>query len=269
MAKPRTANLPDLSALREPPGEFMRDIQRVLLRRGDHDLPSLSIAEQVAARLAGMIALDRLKPGQRILEEEICAVLGVSRAPVREALRMLERDRLLVVVPRKGAQVSDYSLQELHDIFEVRASLIATTYEGMVRAHPEEFAAAIAAGLAELEAAARSGLRDDYALASFRLTTRLRGLCDNGLLFDMVQSLALQTLRYSRLGFGTAQGIERSLRDWRAILRAARRRDPAKAAELVRRRIGGSRDAAMRALQAELAAREAAASRNGIGEKER
>lgn len=269
MAKPRTANLPDLSGLREPPSEFMRDIQRVLLRRGDHDLPSLSIAEQVAARLAGMIALDRLKPGQRILEEEICAVLGVSRAPVREALRMLERDRLLVVVPRKGAQVSDYSLQELHDIFEVRASLIATTYEGMVRAHPEEFADAIATGLAELEAAAKSGSRDDYALASFRLTTRLRALCDNGLLFDMVQSLALQTLRYSRLGFGTAQGIERSLRDWRAILRAARRRDPAKAAELVRRRIGGSRDAAMHALQAELAARQAAASQNGNGDKER
>src|SRR5690606_13275587 len=150
MAKPRTANLPDLSGLREPPSEFMRDIERVLLRRGDYDLPSLSIAEQVAARLAGMIALDRLKPGQRILEEEICAVLGVSRAPVREALRMLERDRLLVVVPRKGAQVSDYSLQELHDIFEVRASLIATMFEGIARAHPRSFERELAAGIGEL-----------------------------------------------------------------------------------------------------------------------
>jgi len=267
MAKPRTANLPDLSGLLEPASEFMRDIQRVLLRRGDQDMPSLSIAEQIAARLAGMIALDRLKPGQRILEEEICAVLGVSRAPVREALRMLERDRLLVVVPRRGAQVSDYSLQELHDIFEVRASLIATTYEGMVRAHPEAFAAELAAGLAELESAAKAGSHADYALASFRLTTRLRALCDNRLLFDMVQSLALQTLRYSRLGFGTAHGIERSLRDWKAIVRAVRRRDAAKAAELVRRRIAGSRDAAMQALQIELAARPPAEAPNDKGEK--
>ncbi|MCM5569938.1 GntR family transcriptional regulator [Burkholderiaceae bacterium FT117] len=255
MAKPRTANLPDLSGLLEPATDFMRDIQRVLLRRGEQDIPSLSIAEQIASRLAGMIALDRLKPGQRVLEEEICAVLGVSRAPVREALRMLERDRLLVVVPRKGAQVSDYSPRELHDIFEVRASLIATTYEQAVRDHPEAFASELAAGLAELEAAAKAGSRDAYALASFRLTTRLRALCENGLLYDMVQSLALQTLRYSRLGFGTEQGIARSLREWKAILRAVRRRDAAKAAQLVRRRIGGSRDAAMQALKAELEAR--------------
>ena len=116
--------------------------------------------------------------------------------------------------------------------------------------------------------AARSGSRDDYALASFRLTTRLRGLCDNRLLFDMVQSLALQTLRYSRLGFGTARGIERSLRDWRAILHAARRRDPAKAAELVRRRIGGSRGAAKRALAAVLPARGGAPFQVGNGDKQ-
>jgi DNA-binding GntR family transcriptional regulator len=251
MAKPRTANLPDLSGLREPADEFMRDVQRVLLRRGDHDLPSLSIAEQIAARLAGMIALDRLKPGQRILEEEICAVLGVSRAPVREALRMLERDRLLVVVPRRGAQVSGYNDKELHDIFEVRASLIATMYEAIARAHPEEFERALSAGVAELEAARKAGSADRYALASFRLTIGIRALCDNLLLSDMVQSLALQTLRYSRLGFGIPQGIERSLRDWHAVVRAVRRREPELAGALVRRRIAGSRDAALRALRAE------------------
>ena len=100
-----------------------------------------------------MIALDRLKPGQRILEEEICAVLGVSRAPVREAFRMLERDRLLVVVPRKGAQVSGYNDTELHDIFEVRASLMTALYEAAARAHPEELERELAAGVAELEAA--------------------------------------------------------------------------------------------------------------------
>ena len=50
---------------------------------------------------------------------------------------MLERDRLLVVVPRKGAQVSGYNDTELHDIFEVRASLMTALYEAAARAHPE------------------------------------------------------------------------------------------------------------------------------------
>ena len=105
--------------------------------------------------------------------------------------------------------------------------------------------------MADLEAAEKAGSRDDYALASFRLTIRIRSLCDNHLLSDIVQSLALQTLRYSRLGFGTPQGIARSLRDWQAVVRAVRRREPEKAAGIIRRRIAGSRDAALEALRAE------------------
>ena len=164
---------------------------------------------------------------------------------------MLERDRLLVVVPRRGAQVSGYNDTELRDIFEVRASLMTTLYEAAARAHPEELERELAAGVAELEAAEQAGSRDDYALASFRLTIRIRSLCDNHLLSDIVQSLALQTLRYSRLGFGTPQGIARSLRDWHAVLRAVRRREPEKAAQIIRRRIAGSRDAALKALRVE------------------
>lgn len=248
MARQKTADLPDFSALLEPAGDFTGDIQCVLLRsdRGDH--PSLSIADQIAARLAGMIVLDRLQPGQRILEEEVCAVLGVSRAPVREALRILERDRLLAIVPRKGAYVSTYSPKELSDIFEIRASLISASYEEMMRNQPAALLALLQSGVANLEQAARSGSRDDYTLASFRLTTGLRSLCDNKLLFDMVQSLALQMLRYSRLGFGTAHGIERSLRDWNAIVKAVARQDVQKVTEHLRRRLRGSRDAALVAL---------------------
>lgn len=249
MARQKTANLPDLRALVEPAGEFVGDIQRVLLRCGKVDLPSLSIAEQIAARLAAMIVLDQLQPGQRIIEEEICAVLGVSRAPIREALRILERDRLIVIIARKGAYVSTYSPKELADIFEIRASLITLSYEHMLLKYPEAFIAQLRSGVAGLEQAARSGTRDDYTLASFRLTTGLRSLCDNKLLFDMVQSLALQMLRYSRLGFGAEHGIERSLRDWNIIAKAVARHDIDKATTTLRRRLRGSRDAALSALE--------------------
>ncbi len=251
MARKKTANLPDFAALLEPVSEFTSDIQRVLLRCDGQDPPSLSIAEQIASRLAGMIVLDRLKPGQRVLESEICAVLDVSRAPVREALRILERDRLLVITSRKGESVSTYSPKELADIFEIRSSLITTSYVAMMRDHPAEFADRLQSGVAKLEEAARSGSHDNYTLASFRLTTGLRALCDNELLYDMVQSLALQMLRYSRLGFGTEQGMARSLSDWNAIVRAVSRGNGEKAAELVRRRMRGSRDAALAALEGE------------------
>jgi DNA-binding GntR family transcriptional regulator len=249
MAKPRTRNLPDLSGLLEPTDSFMRDVQRALLRRSVLDTPSLSIAEQIAAGLAGLIALDRLRPGQRVLEEEICAVLGVSRAPVREALRMLERDRLLVVVPRKGAHVSGYNAQELHDIFEVRGSLFATLFQIVVGSRLDEFEGVLAAGVAELEAACAAASRDAYALASFQLIMRLCALCDNRLLSDIVQSLALQTLRYARLGFSAPGAIERSLGDWRSMLHATQRGEPDQVPALARTRIAGSRDAALAVLR--------------------
>lgn len=262
MARPKSFDQPDYSALLKPASEFTSDIQRVLLRCGSQDRPSLSIAEQIASRLAGMIVLDQLKPGQRLLEDEISTALHVSRAPVREALRILERDRLLVIVPHRGAFVSTYSPKELADIFEIRASLITATYEAMMRDHPVEFEKRLQQGIAGLEEAARSGSFDAYALASFRLTTSLRSLCDNTLLYDIVQSLALQMLRYSRLGFGTPNGIERSVRDWKSIIRAVSHGDAAKTTELLRRRMRGSRDAALTALHNDAAHRPATEDRS-------
>lgn len=251
MARPRSNDQLNYSALLQPASEFTSDIQRVLLRCGEQERPSLSISEQIASRLARMIVLDQLKPGQRVIEDEISAALHISRSPVREALRILERDRLLIIVPHKGAYVSTYSPKELADIFEIRASLITATYETMLRDHPTEFSERLRQGVAGLEEAARSGSFDVYAMASFRLTTSLRSLCDNKLLYDMVQSLALQMLRYSRLGFGTRHGIERSVHDWKAIARAVSRGDADLTTELLRRRMRGSRDAALASLHSD------------------
>jgi DNA-binding GntR family transcriptional regulator len=248
MSKPRTADLPDLALLREPPDAFALEIQTVLLRRSGGGLASLSLPEQIAARIAGLIALDRIRPGQRILEEDVSAVLGVSRAPVREALRMLERDRMLHVRPRHGAQVSLPTARELHDIFEVRASLWGTLLEHVYDASCAELEASVAAGLPALAAAVAADDADAYARASFRMTNAVSRLCTNELLRDMVQSVALQTVRYARLGFAQSGEMARSLREWRRMARAVRVRDRAGAIALARARIAGSRNAALRAL---------------------
>ncbi|MGE0310767.1 MAG: GntR family transcriptional regulator [Lautropia sp.] len=248
MAKQRTANLPDLSSLIDPLDAFTLDIQRVLLRRGSVATPSLSTGEQIAARLAGMIALDRIEPGQRLLEEEICKVLAVSRAPVREAMRILERDRLLVIAPRRGARVSGHDARELRDMFEVRASLLATLVAAVMRERAAELEALLAAGTVALDAARRVGSRDGYALVSFQLMMRLCWLSSNVLLAEMVQSLALQTLRYARLGFGQPEAVSRSLRDWRRMLRAVRDGDVESAAALAATRVRGSCEAALATL---------------------
>lgn len=64
-----------------------------------------------------------LKPGERLMELQLAEQMGVSRTPVREAIRKLELEGFVVMVPRKGAYVSGISVKDIVDIFEVRAAL--------------------------------------------------------------------------------------------------------------------------------------------------
>ena len=64
-----------------------------------------------------------LKPGERLMEIQLSEQLGVSRTPVREAIRMLELEGLVVMLPRKGAYVANISKKDLMDILEVRVGL--------------------------------------------------------------------------------------------------------------------------------------------------
>ena len=63
------------------------------------------------------------RPGQKINESEIAINLGISRSPVREAFRILERDGLITTLPRKGSYITDISLKDLEELFEMRKIL--------------------------------------------------------------------------------------------------------------------------------------------------
>jgi len=66
-----------------------------------------------------------LKPGERMMEIQLAEQLGVSRTPVREAIRKLELEGFVVMIPRKGAYVAGISLKDIADVFEVRAAMEA------------------------------------------------------------------------------------------------------------------------------------------------
>lgn len=64
-----------------------------------------------------------LEPGERLMEVQLAEEMGVSRTPVREAIRKLELEGFVVMVPRKGAYVADISFKDVADVFEIRAAL--------------------------------------------------------------------------------------------------------------------------------------------------
>lgn len=81
------------------------------------------LREMVFESLREAIILGRLKPGERLMEIQLAEEMGVSRTPVREAIRKLELEGFVVMVPRKGAYVAGISLKDIVDVFEVRAAL--------------------------------------------------------------------------------------------------------------------------------------------------
>ena len=81
------------------------------------------LRDVVFENLREAIVEGRLKPGQRLMEVQLAEQLGVSRTPVREAIRKLELEGLVVMLPRKGAYVANMSLKDLIDVLEIRASL--------------------------------------------------------------------------------------------------------------------------------------------------
>jgi len=69
------------------------------------------------------IIVGELKPGERLMEVQLAQKMGVSRTPVREAIRKLELEGLVEMLPRKGAHVADLSVKDIMDVLEVRATL--------------------------------------------------------------------------------------------------------------------------------------------------
>ncbi len=83
----------------------------------------LSLKDRVYQNIKFQIINNNLKPGIRLLEEEIAKAMNISRAPIREAFNRLEKEGFVTIIPRKGAAVSNITTQMIEDIFEIRENL--------------------------------------------------------------------------------------------------------------------------------------------------
>ena len=83
----------------------------------------LPLRDVVFNTLREAILKGELKPGERLMELQLAAKLGVSRTPIREAIRMLEQEGLAVTIPRKGAEVAKMTEKDMKDVLQVREAL--------------------------------------------------------------------------------------------------------------------------------------------------
>lgn len=210
-----------------------------------------SLPEQIAARLSDRIVAGTYAPGRRVMEQAVAAEFAVSRGPVREALRLLEKDGLVTILPRRGAQVTNLSITEVREIFDIRAMLNGLR-DRLVAESPDRLRILplLEAEVAKLVRLSRApGAGEEYVEAVSRMNRILANATSSRRLRTMLGSLGVQTLRYSQLGLSTPQRRKQSVQHWQKLVKAIRDGDGAAAERVARQRVQDSRDAAIERLQ--------------------
>jgi DNA-binding GntR family transcriptional regulator len=192
-----------------------------------------NLAAGIAAALEEAIIAGRLGPRQRLIELDIGAAHGVSRAPVREALQMLQRDGLVVRTGR-GYEVAGVSAEEASNIFEILAHL-EELYTRLAAPHIGKAGVqALRAIVGEMEDAARRDTVAAYYKLNIRFHQIIRDACPNRQLIDMMESLGKKTLRLRRIAMSISGRMPVSLIEHQRIAAALEKGDAAAAGKRAR-----------------------------------
>lgn len=124
--------------------------------------------ELVADALRDAIVMGRLRPGERIKEVPLAKQLGVSRGPIRDAIRLLERDGLLTLVPHRGAVVPEITAFDVVEVYALRASLGSLALHKLLLGEAKEPMVALERQLRRFERAVEQGKAPQAADADLR-----------------------------------------------------------------------------------------------------
>lgn len=205
---------------------------------------------EVADRLREAIFAQRFPPGAWIDEQKLCAELGISRTPLREALKVLAAEGLVRLEPRRGSFVSELSDRDLEEIFPVMALLEGRcAHEAARKAAPADIEA-LEKLHAQLVKHAKARRIDAYYETNYEIHEAIQALAGNRWLTRVIGDLRKQ-LRLSRHRSLKVGGrIQESLAEHLAIFAAIKARDPMGAEAAMRTHLMRQLDA-LRQLAAE------------------
>lgn len=188
-----------------------------------------SLATGVGERIEALILAGGLKPGQRINEVRLAAELRVSRAPIREACRRLERHGLIEVRPNRGAFVCELDASGIAELYDLRAALEDLVGRRAAERCDQGRLAALAALVEEMAALAAADDSHGYFLANHRFHAQIVAAAASRHLADAYAG-ATKRLALYRIGQRAgSEDLAASLAEHRAIHAALAARDPAAA----------------------------------------
>ena len=152
-----------------------------------------SLSRVVSEQIRGRILDGTLKPGERLVEDRLSAELGVSRVPVREALRGLSAEGLVRLLPRRGATVVEVTPADVAELVEVRALLEGLNARLAAQRHDPEIVAQLQDTLVRGNQAAKTGSAEELARLNAEFHDRLAEASRNSVLAEVMRSLRERT----------------------------------------------------------------------------
>jgi DNA-binding GntR family transcriptional regulator len=199
---------------------------------------TLSLGERAYRRLRESIVRGMLPAGRRISERSLATELGISAQPVREALRRLEQDGMVVTLPRRGTVVAEVGPTQLAELGRIRAALEGVACALAAERIGDDVLLALRAILARMEAGTAAADVEALDEANDEFHALIHRTAGNLFLIRSLASLrAYDHLGRRRAVGSTPRDLPKALAEHRGILAALRRRDPALAEARMRQHI--------------------------------
>ncbi len=170
----------------------MKDIS-LMNAEGDELLP---LRDVVFNTLRNAILTGELEPGERLMEVKLADKLGVSRTPIREAIRKLELEGLVVMTPRRGAEVASITIEDLKDVLEVRKVLENLAIELACERITKEEICELKANLEKFKVVIKKNSLTEIAVTDVKFHDIIYKATGNNRLIQILNNLREQMYRY-------------------------------------------------------------------------
>ena len=199
----------------------------------ENHIKQKSLVEYIVQDLEDKIISSIMKPGQRIIEEDLCKSFRVSRSPVREALRILESQGLIKREPRKGVTVTKLSPKEAEDVYRIRANLESlATYLAVKNNDPGVLRKLKKIHARMMEMVPGGEISTAYFNLNLKFHKTFVDASENQRLIQMIESFTKQVRRYRMEVLSVPGRISASLKNHDAIIRSFEAGDAEKAEAL-------------------------------------
>jgi DNA-binding GntR family transcriptional regulator len=194
-----------------------------------------SLAALVREEIERRILAGEIGAGERLNELALATRLGVSRGPVREAIRLLERDGLVTSVPNHGAFVRQVSIEEASELYDLRAVVVSYACGSLAGTISQAEVAELEEFVRRIDEAAEGGLRDAYYQLNLRFHDRIIEMAGRLRTAARYRSLVKEANLFRRRSLLSGDAMRESSDEHRRIVDALARRDAAAAREAAER----------------------------------